>query len=120
MRIALYDIEKVREHLADVVNNTNIGASEFWECLNATWRNAFEYGNSWLRELSSNPCINRLYTRKQMPIHKWLSNNIEEFDYDEYEKQSQKTFKMRQVSNAISGSAAIYNSKRNYNNNNNG
>ena len=54
MRIALYDIRKVRNHLADIVNNKSIGASEFWEYLNSTWRNAFEYGNSWLRELSSN------------------------------------------------------------------
>ena len=124
MRIALYDIEKVKNHLADIVNNKSIGPSEFWEYLNSTWRNAFEYGNSWLRELSSNPSINRLYARKQIPIHKWLSNNIIDFDYDEYEKQSQKlrendewAFKMRQVSNALSGSTALYNARRNYNNN---
>ena len=126
MRIALYDISKVREHLTDIVKNTNIGPSEFWEYLNSTWQNAFECGNSWLCELSSNPSINKLYARRQVPIHKWLSNNIEDFDYDEYEKQSQKlrdndewAFKMRQVSNALSGSSAMYNSRRNYNNNNN-
>ena len=124
MRIALYDIRKVREHLADIVQNNSIGASEFWEYLNSTWRNAFEYGSSWLCQLSSNPSINKLYARRQTPIHKWLSNNIEEFDYDEYQKQSQKlrdnddwAFKMRQVSNALSGSTT-YNSRRNYNNRN--
>ena len=36
VRIALYDVKKVREHLADIVRNTNIGASEFWEYLNST------------------------------------------------------------------------------------
>ena len=124
MRIALYDIEKVRNHLADIVNNPSIGPSEFWEYLNSTWKNAFEYGNSWLHQLSSNPSINRLYARKQIPIHKWLSNNIVDFDYDEYEKQSQKlrdndewAFKMRQVSNVLSGSTSIYNTKRNNINN---
>ena len=126
MRIALYDIKKVREHLADIVRNISIGPSEFWEYLNSTWRNAFEYGNSWLRELSLNPSINKLYARKQIPIHKWLSNNIKDFDYDEYEKKSQKlrdndewAFKMRQVSNATSGTTALYSSRRNYNNINN-
>ena len=76
MGIALHDIQKVREHIADIARNTNIGATEFWEYLNSTWQNALEHGNSWLCELSSNPSINRLYARKQMPIHKWLSNNI--------------------------------------------
>ena len=126
MRIALYDIKKVKEHLVDIVNNSSIGCSEFWEYLNSTWKNAFDYGNSWLRELTSNPSINKLYARKQVPIHKWLSNNIENFDYDEYEKQSKKTrdndewaFKMRQVSNAISGSMGLNTHRRNYNNNSN-
>ena len=41
MRIALYDVQKVREHIADIVRNPNIGASEFWEYLNPTWQNAF-------------------------------------------------------------------------------
>ena len=29
MRIAFYDIDKVREHIADIVRNNNIEASEF-------------------------------------------------------------------------------------------
>ena len=126
MRVALYDIDKVRNHIVDIVKNPSIGASEFWEYLNSTWQNAFEYGNSWLCELSANPNINKLYTRKQMPIHKWLSNNIEDFDYDEYEKQSKKTRdndewanKMRQVSNVISSSAINQPRRNGYNNNNN-
>ena len=125
MRVALYDIDKVKDHIVDFVKNPAIGPSEFWEYLNSTWQNAFEYGNSWLCALSSNSSINKLYTRKQMPIHKWLSSNIEDFDYDEYEKQSQKTrdndewaYKMRQVSNVISGSALTSPRKNNYNNSN--
>ena len=124
MMIAIHDIDQVKEHLADIINNPTIGPAEFWEYLNETWQRSFYYKGSWLSELSANSSLNKLYVRKKIPIHKWLSQNVEDFNYDDYYKQIQKTrdsnefqSKMNQVSNLMVKNNYPRSNRKNYNNN---